>query len=297
MPKPPPTGEPMDAHEKEGRRALKRLADLASARWETRTASQRIELGGDRTAFVDLFVKAVEQKAIWLGVSAKIPREQRTLRERRRRLRDNPIEGELDGKKGVVRALPHLEDDEVKEDKKDKKDEENGSAAEREKAAASGPTTSYFFIRPLDDRETALDGFDERDLPKLAKKIRTLREALSRLGATPLMRRGFVMESPEAAAVHANVVAGLLSYEREILPLLLKLVAKTGERQMPDTRREVIAILTRVKSATGGPHFELVADILNWRGPRSVNEPWNGQLLKHWMAEQRRSLNSSNKRT
>lgn len=131
-------------------------------------------------------------------------------------------------------------------------------------------------LRPMDSVESALGGFNKRQIKALQKKIKEVAEAIDKLNSSRLIRYIGVEELAPYAS-NPNLLPLLNDYVDNFIPLLLEKAEKVGEKQKPEFNFYMNSICSHVKERTTSSQYRLICDVLN-----ELGNDWDVDALKQW---------------
>jgi hypothetical protein len=134
-------------------------------------------------------------------------------------------------------------------------------------------------LRGLDSHQTALEGFEKRDLEALQEQTLKMAKKISKLNRTRLVR--YLDDEEYNTDIH-RIPALLKCYSEEFLPLLVKKYEEVGDQQHPQFREYLNAICDHVLQVTGKPRLRLVSEVLTGMG-REMDE----FALKTWRSREK----------
>jgi len=118
-------------------------------------------------------------------------------------------------------------------------------------------------LRGLDAYNTALEGFDKRDLEALIEQILKMAKKLDKLNRTRLV--SYLDNGKYNTDIH-EIPPLLMYYGKEFLPLLIKEYERVGDQQHPQFTEYLNALCAHVKLKTGKPRDRLLAEVLTGAG-------------------------------
>jgi hypothetical protein len=149
-------------------------------------------------------------------------------------------------------------------------------ATSREHAERMRQPQHVIDSRPMDSFETALDGFQKRDIENLQKKLKKVSSDIEKLNNTKLV--GSIDRHKFHREVF-NMPTLLDYYAGKFINLILKEYDRVGEKQRPDYTKLMKGLYKHVRDKTKGWHDALIAEILYQLTPERQDSELS---LKQW---------------
>jgi hypothetical protein len=118
-------------------------------------------------------------------------------------------------------------------------------------------------LRPMDDLDVALEGFEKRDLEPLKEKLLAVAKQVQKLNRTRLVR---YMDEDKYETEIYRLPNLLQMYARQFIPLLLAELKSKGAKNKPNFNNYLNEICNHVKESTGKDNYKLISDVLNGLG-------------------------------